>query len=474
MSKTKKFTRRQLLTGMAAAAGGAAGLGAWATFHDTAQTARQAGPGISVDGRPEPQKALMSYTSASRTGDKISMLGFGCMRYPVMPGENSPRSPNINEPSAFELVDYALAHGVNYFDTAWGYHNGASQIVTGKALKRHPRDSFYLATKMPGYLNPDLAKAKEMFATQLKNCQVEYFDYYLLHNLSLVENYKRTYEDAGVLDYLLEEKRQGRIRNLGWSFHGDKAMLEYVLSRDVDWDFAMIQVNYHDLLHELVPRPNLKKNVPEPAPAKWMLDTIAASGLPFVVMEPLLGGRLARLNGKALNILQNEQPEHTAASWAFRYVAGLPNVLTILSGMTYKEHLQDNLATFSPYIPLSDHEHTVLKKALDVFVKGNNIRCTTCGYCMPCQYGVDIPTVFKHYNDCLDDDLVPKDSRSASYDEARRGYLTSLARRIPEFRSAAHCTGCGQCLPQCPQFINIPDEMDKIAKYTEQLLRRNV
>jgi predicted aldo/keto reductase-like oxidoreductase len=205
-----------------------------------------------------------------------------------------------------------------------------------------------------------------------------------------------------------------------------------------------------------------------------MLDTIAASGLPFVVMEPLLGGRLARLNGKALNILQNEQPEHTAASWAFRYVAGLPNVLTILSGMTYKEHLQDNLATFSPYIPLSNHEHMILKKALDVFVKGNNIRCTTCGYCMPCQYGVDIPTVFKHYNDCLDDDLVPKDSRSASYDEARRGYLTSLARRIPEFRSAAHCTGCGQCLPQCPQFINIPEEMDKIAKYTEQLLRRNV
>ncbi|MCR5813108.1 MAG: aldo/keto reductase [Desulfovibrio sp.] len=474
MSKTTHFTRRQLLTGMAVAAGGAAGLGAWATFHDTAQRAPKAGAGISVEGRPEPRRELMTYTTTSRSGDKISMLGFGCMRYPVMPGENSPRSPKINEAAAFELVDYALAHGVNYFDTAWGYHNGASQIVTGKALKRHPREQFFLATKMPGYLNPDRAKAKEMFAIQLKNCQVEYFDYYLLHNLSRVDNYQRTYEKGGVLDYLLEERKQGRIRNLGWSFHGDKAMLEYVLRRDVDWDFAMIQVNYHDLLHKLVPSPYTKRNVPEPAPSKWMLDKVVASGLPFVIMEPLLGGRLARLNGKALNILQNERPEQTAASWAFRYVAGLPNVLTILSGMTYKEHLEDNLATFSPYVPLSQHEQGVLQKALDAFVVADNIRCTTCGYCMPCPYGVDIPTVFKHYNDCLDDDLVPKGSRNADYEKARRGFLTQLARRLPEFRSAAHCTGCGQCLSQCPQFINIPEEMEKLAKFTEQLRRQTV
>lgn len=469
MTKKSSLTRRQVLAGLTVACGGVAGLGGWATYQNSLAKSPQPGPGFSTEGMPETSAQNMTYTSTSRSGDKISMLGFGCMRYPVMPGENSPRSPNIDEAQAFALVDYALAHGVNYFDTAWGYHNGASQIVTGKALKRHPRDSFFLATKMPGYMNPSRARAKEMFETQLKNCQVDYFDYYLLHNLSLVSNYQRTYEKEGVLDYLLEERKQGRIRNLGWSFHGDCAMLEYVLSRDVDWDFAMIQVNYHDLLRNVVPNPFIKKTVPVPAPSKWMLDKIVETKLPLVIMEPLLGGRLARLNGKAIRILQNEHAAASPASWAFRYVAGLPNIMTILSGMTYMEHLQDNLQTFSPYVPLSDHEHQSLKAALDAFVVADNIRCTTCGYCMPCPYGVDIPAVFKHHNNCLDDDINPTDATKAAYNQARQQYLTTLAREIPELRSASHCTGCGQCVAQCPQFIDIPHEMAKLSKYVRDL-----
>ena len=270
-------------------------------------------------------------------------------------------------------------------------------------------------------------------------------------------------------DAMLEEKRQGRIRNLGWSFHGDKAMLEYVLSRDVPWDFAMIQLNYHDLLHELNPNPFIKRNVPQPAPTKWMFEKIIASGLPYVIMEPLLGGRLARLNGKAVHTLQTEHPDATAASWAFRYVAGLPNVLTILSGMTYLEHLQDNLSTFTPFQPLSKHEQAVLQKALQEFVVADNIRCTTCGYCMPCPYGVDIPAVFRHHNDCLDDDKVPQDVRDPDYAAARRSYLTSLSRRVTELRTAAHCTGCGQCVKMCPQFIDIPTEMAKLGRYINGL-----
>ena len=202
-----------------------------------------------------------------------------------------------------------------------------------------------------------------------------------------------------------------------------------------------------------------------------MYETLLASGLPLVIMEPLLGGRLARLNRKALRILQTQDPQATAASWAFRYVGGLPNVLTVLTGMTYMEHLQDNLRTFAPLVPFSEQESATLKKALDAFVTADNIRCTTCGYCMPCPYGVDIPTVFRHHNDCLDDEQVPAGERSPEYDAARRHYLVTLARRVPELRSASRCTGCGKCVKKCPQFIDIPGEMAKLAKLLEDMRR---
>lgn len=460
---SKNFvSRRRVLAGVAAAVGGMAGLGLVSSLGDSGP---QTDPVGIPRGLPEPPADKMTYRTNPNSGDKVSLLGFGCMRYPVMSGETSPRSPHIDENAAFALVDYALAHGVNYFDTAWGYHNGASETFTGRALQRYPRESFYLATKMPSYLNPTLAQAKDIFFTQLKKCQVEYFDYYLLHTLSTVPAYQKTYEKEKVLEFLLEQKQQGRIRNLGWSFHGDSAMLEYVLARDVPWDFAMIQINYHDLLYKYIPRPNFR--LPSPAPAQWMFEKMVASGLPLIVMEPLLGGRLARLNKKALNILQTEHPQSTAASWAFRYVGGLPNVLTVLSGMTYMEHLQDNLRTYAPFQPLSDHEMQVLRTALDAFVVSDNIRCTTCGYCMPCPYGVDIPVVFRHHNDCLDDDLVPKDSRSAEYEEARHAYLVRLARRVPELRTSSHCIGCGKCVKLCPQFIDIPGEMVKLATFLD-------
>lgn len=467
MDKKTTFSRRGLLAGMAATVGGLAGLGAWSTFGRHAGSAR-GGAGISNEGKPEPPADQMTYRTNPNSGDKVSLLGFGCMRYPVMPGESSPRSPKINEPIATEMVDYAIAHGVNYFDTAWGYHSGASETFTGKILKRHPRESYYLATKMPSYLDPDLAKAREIFFTQLKKCQVEYFDYYLLHTLQTVPGYQKTYEREKVLEFLQEQKRLGRIRNLGWSFHGDREMLEYVLSRDVKWDFAMIQLNYHDMMYQFVP-PKWLSHLPSPAPAAWMYDKLRQSGLPLIIMEPLLGGRLARLNQKALRILQAEDPQATAASWAFRYVGGLPNVLTVLTGMTYMEHLQDNLRTYAPFKPFTEHESDVLKKALDAFVVSDNIRCTTCGYCMPCPYGVDIPTVFRHHNDCLDDDRVPKGERSPEYAAARRHYLVTLARRVPELRSASHCTGCGKCVSKCPQFIDIPAEMAKLAKMLQEM-----
>ena len=458
------LTRRKMLLGLTATAGGLAGLGAWKTFHEPGTSQ----PEIIKKANLSEPTAPMSYSTNKKNGDKISLLGFGCMRFPVMPGEKSPRSPNIDAKAVQAMVDYAIAHGVNYFDTGWGYHSGASQAFIGRALKHHPRDKFNLATKMPGFFKPTLAKAKEYFASQLKQCQVEYFDYYLLHALSTVPNYKETYEREGVLDYLLEEKKQGRIRNLGWSFHGDAPMLEYVLNCGVPWDFGMVQLNYHDMLYKYIPTMRMRRTLPEPAPIPWMYSKMVASGLPMIIMEPLLGGRLARLNGKALRILQAARPEDSAAAWAFRYVAGLPNVLTILSGMTYMEHLQDNLQIFSPLEPLTPSEELVLKEALNAFVNASNIRCTTCGYCMPCPYGVDIPGVFRHHNNCLDDDLV-KDARSPEYNTARQAYLASLARKVPELATASHCTGCGQCISKCPQFIDIPNEMDKLAKLVRDM-----
>jgi predicted aldo/keto reductase-like oxidoreductase len=418
---------------------------------------------------PEPDKARMTYRTHPHSGDKVSLLGFGCMRFPMSPEAASPAGPQIDENASFRLVDYALAHGVNYFDTAYVYHHGVSEEVIGKALKRHPRAGFFLASKMPSSRNPTLEEAKKIFETQLARCQVDYFDYYLLHSVSTVEQYRQIYETNGVLDHLLEMKRAGRIRNFGWSFHGDRPMLEYSLSRDVPWDCALLQLNYHDLLNKVIPLFFTPSRASEPAPAKWMLETMIPTGIPLMVMEPLLGGRLARLNRKALTILQEENPRLSAASWAFRYVAGLPNVLTVLSGMTYMEHLQDNLRTYAPFEPLSEREAAALRRALDIFTTQENIPCTACSYCMPCPYGVDIPAVFTHYNNCVDDEYIPKGARDAEYERLRRAFLVGYDRSVPELRQAIRCTGCGKCTPLCPQRINIPDQLARLGKFVEGL-----
>lgn len=422
---------------------------------------------------PEPPSDKMTYRTNPRNGDRLSLLGFGCMRFPMAPDADSPRSTDIDEAAAFRMVDYALAHGVNYFDTAWPYHGGMSEVVIGKALARHPRNSFFLCDKMPSFLNPTLADAKKIFETQLQRCQVAYFDYYLLHSLRSVESYQEVYEKNGVLDYLLEQKAAGRIRNLGWSFHGDQACLEYLLSRKTTWDFALVQLNYHDILAEYKPQSFLLRDPTHPpASPRWVLEKMRPTGIPLVIMEPLLGGRLARLNKKALTILQETHPQASAASWAFRFAGGLPNVMTVLSGMTYMEHLQDNLRTYAPFAPLSEQEVATLQRALAIFVNQANLRCTACGYCMPCPYGVDIPAVFSHYNRCVDDEYIPKGERNADYEKARRAFLVGYDRSVPELRQALRCTGCNKCAPHCPQEIAIPQEMARLGKFIEQLRRQ--
>ena len=420
---------------------------------------------------PEPSAEAMTFRVNPRNGDRISLLGFGCMRYPMRPEALFPAGPEVDETLAVRLIDHAYEHGVNYFDTAWPYHQGMSEVVLGNALKRYPRETFFIADKMPTFLNPTREQAEDIFNQQLERCQVEYFDYYLLHSLRDLEDYQQVYEKNGVLGFLIKQKAAGRIRNLGWSFHGDQAMLEHLLSRDVEWDFAQAQLNYHDILHEYKPsaaRQRLSKFTVT-VQTRWVLEQLNKANLPLFVMEPLLGGRLARLNQKALAVLQEERPEASAASWAFRYVASLPNVLGVLSGMTYMEHLQDNLRTFAPLETLSDSENAALRRALDIFLSGDNIPCTTCGYCMPCPYGLNIPAIFTHFNHCVDDENVPKGLRDADYERARRAYLVGYDRSIPELRQASRCTGCGICTQNCPQGIDIPEQMARLGQFVEQL-----
>lgn len=414
----------------------------------------------------------MAMNRHPRTGVPVSALGYGCMRFPMLSTASSPRSDEIDEKEAFRLIDYALAHGVNYFDTAWFYHKGASEAVLGKALARHPRESFLVASKMPGRVIESLDQARDIFAMQLRKCQVDHFDFYQLHAVMSSPAYKKVYEDLGVLDFLLGQKEKGVIRHLGWSFHGDCEALAYLLSRPVEWDYAMLQLNYHDLMHDIVMQKHSKKNIGlsgQPAPADWTYAKVRGAGIPIVVMEPLLGGRLARLGKKASAPLREIRPEATPASWALRYVAGLPGVLTVLSGMTQMKYLQENLATFTPLEPISAAEEQALQKALSLFLTQESIGCTTCGYCMPCPYGVDIPAIFSHYNRCLDNEILPRDKMAANHEQLVAAYLADYDRHVPELRQAARCTGCGKCVAACPAMIDIPGELAKIGKFTEDL-----
>ncbi len=411
----------------------------------------------------DPTVGKMTYRTNPRNGDKISILGFGCMRFPTIGDDKSA----IDEEMSQLLVDEAFRRGINYFDTAWPYHAGNSEIFIGKALKKHPRDSFFIASKMPTSKDPTYEEGVEIFNKQLEKCQVDYFDYYMLHNLNDLEAFKRVYEERGLLNYLLEQKKAGKIRNLGWSFHGDKELFEYVLSKDVDWDFTLLQINYVDWIFG--PEKRRKDATGEIPTAQWMYDKLAERNIPIAVMEPLLGGRLARVNRDAMSILKAANPDDSPAKWAFRFVGSLPNVMTVLSGMTYMEHLVDNARTFSPLTPLTDAEKTVLENAAHAIREKHLVPCTECRYCMPCPFGIDIPTAFSHYNKCVNEENIPEDSMDPNYAKARRAFLTGYDRVASDLRQADKCVGCKKCVNLCPQQIDIPAEMLRISKIIQSV-----
>ena len=413
----------------------------------------------SVEGTGGEPTGKMTYRINPNTGDKVSLLGYGCMRWPMKKNEEG--KDIVDQEKVNELVDYAIEHGVNFFDTAPVYLQGQSEAAMGIALKRHPRDKFFIATKMSNPRIPDFKQSVEMYRNSLKNLQVDYIDYYLLHSIGGgkgIETFKERFIDNGLLDFLLKEREAGRIRNLGWSFHGDVKTFDYVLAMDVKWDFAMIQLNYVDWKH--ASRNNH---------AEYLYNELAKRNIPVNIMEPLLGGRLAKMSDHLVARLKQRRPQDSVASWAFRFAGHYPGVLTVLSGMTYKEHLVDNLKTFSPHEPLTDEELEFLEETAQLYKQYPIVDCNDCKYCMPCPYGIDIPGILLHYNKCVNEGNVAKTSQDPNYREARRKYLVSYDRTVAKLRRADHCTGCGQCNEHCPQKIDIPKEIHRIDKFIEQL-----
>lgn len=356
-------------------------------------------------------------------GEKLSLLGFGTMRLPLVPGGGP---ADIDEKTTADMVRYAMDHGVNYFDTAYPYHGGMSERVIGRVLKDYDRQNFYLATKYPGHQISDSYDPAAIFEEQLQNCGVEYFDFYLLHNV--YEKSIETYTDPrwGIIDYFLEQKKNGRIRHLGFSSHGGVEMLENFLSRyGKDMEFCQIQLNYLDWTMQ---------------DAKAKCELLRRYSIPIWVMEPVRGGRLASLTPEAESELHALRPEESTAAWAFRFLQGVEGVQMILSGMTTPAQMEDNVRTFEERRPLTDQEEKVL---LDI-AKGmyGAVPCTACRYCCDgCPMGLDIPMLLKLYNEA---------KFSPNFNIGMR------VEALPEDKRPAACVGCGQCARVCPQNIDIP------------------
>lgn len=408
----------------------------------------------------------MTYRMTPSTGDRVSILGYGCMRLPTV--KDADGQDVIDQEEVNRSVDEALKGGVNYFDTSPAYCKGFSERAMGIALSRHPRQSYFIATKLSNF-NPSTwprEKSIEMYRNSLRELRTDYIDYMLLHAVGQggMENLHGRYLDNGMLDFLMAEREAGRIRNLGFSYHGDVEVFDYLLANHdrYRWDFVQIQLNYIDWNHA--------KEVNERnTNAEYLYGELRKRGIPAVIMEPLLGGRLASVNNNLTARMKQRRPADSVASWAFRYAGSFEGVLTVLSGMTYMEHLEDNLLTYCPLDPLSEEETQFLYDTADLMMTYPTIPCNDCKYCMPCPYGIDIPSILLHYNKCINEDNVPASTRSANYASARRAFLVGYDRSVPRLRQANHCIGCNQCSPHCPQNIDIPSELQRIDRFVEML-----
>ena len=372
----------------------------------------------------------MEYRTMKKTDIKTSLLGFGCMRFPTKDGA-------IDEERAQKMLDTAIAAGVNYIDTAYPYHDGQSEPFVGKALKKYPRDSFYLATKLPVWMVNSVEDAERIFNEQLARLQTDYIDFYLLHAM----NGKRYDElvEMGVVAWGEQKKAEGKIRNYGFSFHDGYEAFEHIITHR-DWDFCQIQFNYMDT---------------EIQAGMKGYQLAERLGIPLVIMEPVKGGSLTTFADDITDMFRKVRPEASLASWALRYVASFPDVKVVLSGMSTEEQVADNVATFEHFEPLSEAEHELIKKvvvAVNARVKNG---CTGCRYCMPCPFGVDIPRNFSIWNNY------------AMYGNAG-GTKWNYNNMKPENR-ADMCKKCGACEKACPQKIAIREHLTQVAECMNSL-----
>lgn len=358
----------------------------------------------------------------------LSALGFGCMRFPIIEDDYS----TIDEELAAKMIDYAMKSGVNYYDTAWGYHNGMSETVLGRILAKYPRESFYLASKFPGYDLANMGKVEEIFEEQLKKCGVEYFDFYLFHNVCEANIDGYLDEKYGIYEYLMKQKANGRIRHLGFSAHGSQEVIERFLQKyGESMEFGQLQINYLDWIFQ-----NGKEKV----------EQLTRYGIPVWVMEPVRGGRLAKLRPEEEAKLRALRPEESMPSWAFRFLQGIPEVTMILSGMSDFNQVKENIETFKEEKPLNDKEQKVIEDLAREMISKSTLPCTACRYCTDhCPKGLDIPVIISLYNE----------HRFTGGGFIAPMYLSSIA----EDHWPNACIGCHSCEKVCPQQIQIAEMM---------------
>ncbi len=356
----------------------------------------------------------------------VPLLGCGGMRFPTF------ADGTINFPEAVKIIDRAMSAGVNYFDTGWMYHDGRSERFFAEALASYPRESYFLADKLPAWCLTEEMDENVMFAEQLARCRTSYFDFYLLHAID-EGNWKRIL-DRDLLTFMKKLKESGRIRHMGFSFHGSPELLREVV-KTADWDFAQIQLNAMDW---------------NDTKAGEQYNILAEHNIPAVIMEPVRGGALAAFVPEAEAKLKSLHPDWSIASWSIRFAASLPNVMTVLSGMSNLEQIDDNIATMTGFVPLTPEEREALMEAVAENKKIVTVPCTACRYCSDCPKGIDIPGIFNLYNRF----------RLSGF---RGGFAGEYA-KLPEEKKAGNCIECGICAGHCPQHIAIPEKLKEIRQ----------
>lgn len=362
---------------------------------------------------------------------KLSNLGMGTMRLPIVGGNDA----DVDFAAAEEMVAFAMEQGINYYDTAWGYHGGNSETAIGKALSKYPRDTFYLATKFPGYDLSNMTKVEEIFEKQLEKCQVEYFDFYLFHNVCEMNIDAYLDEKYGIFAYLMEQKKKGRIKHLGFSAHGSYEVMErFLKAYGEHMEFCQIQLNYLDWSFQ---------------DAKAKVELLNSWNLPVWVMEPLRGGRLAKLSEEEEKKLKELRSKEEVPAWAFRFLQSVKGVTVVLSGMSDLEQLKANIKTFAQEKPLDQKEMDALLKMADGMLK-DSLPCTSCHYCVShCPKGLDIPGLIGLYNE---------------HSFTGGGFIAPMAlMAVPKEKHPSACIGCKSCEQVCPQQIKISQAMSDFA-----------